>query len=129
MTTVQKNLLANFLGKGWSAAVAIAFVPVYTSYLGIEAYGLVGVFSILTALVNLFDFGLSATINRELARRSAQNAGTDETRDLVRTLEVIYWSIGAALAVAVLAGAGLLASHWVRAGSLPVPVIRTSIAL
>jgi len=129
MTTVQKNLLANFLGKGWSAAVAIAFVPVYTSYLGIEAYGLVGVFSILTALVNLFDFGLSATVNRELARRTAQNAGTDETRDLVRTLEVIYWSIGAALAVAVLAGAGLLASHWVRAGSLPVPVIRTSIAL
>jgi O-antigen/teichoic acid export membrane protein len=129
MTVVQKNLLANFLGKGWSAAVALAFVPVYTRYLGIEAYGLVGIFSILTALVNLFDFGLSATINRELARRSAQNAGAAETRDLVRTLEVIYWSIGAVLGLAVLGASGVLASHWVRAGSLSIPTVRTSIAL
>jgi O-antigen/teichoic acid export membrane protein len=129
MTVVQKNLLANFLGKGWSAAVALAFVPVYTRYLGIEAYGLVGIFSILSALVNLFDFGLSATINRELARRTAQNAADPDTRDLVRTLEVIYWSIGAALAIVVLAASGVLAAHWVRAGSISIPTVRTSIAL
>ena len=39
---VMKNLLANYIGQIWTALIGLAFVPVYVNYLGVEAYGLIG---------------------------------------------------------------------------------------
>ena len=48
--------------------MGFVFVPVYISYLGIEAYGLIGLFATLQAWLSLLDLGLSPTLNREMAR-------------------------------------------------------------
>ena len=64
MSQVKRNLVANFIGRGWYALMSLAFVPVYIKYMGIEAYGLVGVFATLQALFSLLDFGLSTTMFR-----------------------------------------------------------------
>ena len=41
---LKRNTIANYLGTGWAALMAIAFVPLYIKYLGIEAYGIIGLF-------------------------------------------------------------------------------------
>ena len=43
--STRLGLLANYLGQFWAVAVSLALVPVYIHYLGIEAYGLIGVFA------------------------------------------------------------------------------------
>jgi len=48
--------------------MSLAFVPLYIKYLGIEAYGLIGVFAILQAWLRLLDMGMKPAINREMAR-------------------------------------------------------------
>src|SRR5947209_9898180 len=129
MASVKSNILANFVGRGVAALVGILFVPVYVRYLGIESYGLVGVFALLSSLSGFFDLGVTPTINRELARLSTRDDAAQEARDLVRTLETIYWSIGIFIGAAVIAVAPLIARRWVHAKTLPTGTVQFAIAL
>jgi len=70
--------------------MALLFIPLYIKFLGIEAYGLIGLFMTMQALFMLLDMGLGATVNREMARLSVLPDKAQEMRDLVRSLEVIY---------------------------------------
>ena len=129
MASLKTNIAANFLGKGVVALTGFLFIPIYIKYLGIEAYGLVGFYTTLQAVFSILDLGLSPTMNRELARLSVQANAGQQARDLVRTLEIIYWSIGTAIAVAVIAGAGVLASDWVKFETLSLPAVTLSLML
>jgi O-antigen/teichoic acid export membrane protein len=46
----------------------MAFIPLYIKYLGIEAYGLIGVYAILQAWLGLLDMGMRPALGREMAR-------------------------------------------------------------
>jgi O-antigen/teichoic acid export membrane protein len=96
--------------------VALAFVPVYVKILGIEAYGLVAVYTTLRNLFVVLDLGLTTTLNRELARRSRVE-GRD-TRDLVRTLESIYWGLAVLIALSCVALGPWLAREFVHAQTM-----------
>jgi O-antigen/teichoic acid export membrane protein len=114
--------------------MSLAFVPLYIRFLGIEAYGLVGFFSLLLVVLSVLDLGLGSTLNRELARRTAedgpaQDGPARESRDLLRTLEVPYGITGILLGISVAALAPFLAGHWVNAASLPVVTVREAIIL
>lgn len=129
MARTQLNLVANFVGTGWSALMQFAFVPLYVKFLGIEAYGLIGVFATLQAVLQILDFGLSPTMNRTMARYSVQPEKVDEARDFVRTLEGGYWAIGMAIGAVVIAGAPVLAGHWIRPEHIPVSVVRHAVVI
>lgn len=129
MSQVKHNIVANLLGRGWATAMGVLFVPLYIRYMGIEAYGLVGLYTLLLMLCNLLDLGLSATLNRELARRAEQPEEAQETRDLVRTLELIYWGVALVIAVAVMALAPVIANHWLRANQLPTATVAQAVAI
>jgi O-antigen/teichoic acid export membrane protein len=120
MSTLRKNILANFAGTIWSTLLAIGVVPVYVHFLGIEAYGLVGLFATVQAISSLLEVGLSPTMNREFARLSSESDGVIAMRDLLRTMELVYWgvAIGVGLLIASLAPA--IANHWVRPQLLPL---------
>ena len=62
--------------------------------MGIEAYGLAGISLSLMMIFSIPNLGLSTTLNRELERSSAQQGKSQVRRDLARTLQVVYWSIG-----------------------------------
>jgi O-antigen/teichoic acid export membrane protein len=127
ISQLQVNLAANFAGRIWGALIGIVFVPIYVRYLGIESYGLVGFFVALQATAQVLDFGLAATLNRELARLSALPDRRGEARDFVRTLEVGYWSVGGFLALGTWALAPLLAAQWIQAGSLPLVTVENAV--
>jgi O-antigen/teichoic acid export membrane protein len=97
-----------------------AFVPIYIKFLGIESYGLIGFFNSLMALSLAFDMGLSTTINRELARLSTTDASPKSARDLVRSLEYIYWSAGAVLGAIIAVLAPWIARWWLKPHNLSV---------
>ena len=71
MTLTTKNIIANFAGSGWSALMGLIFLPFYIRLMGAESYGIVGIFVSLQAIFSILDLGLSQTLNREMARLSA----------------------------------------------------------
>ena len=46
-TSLKANIIANFVGNGWSALISIIFIPQYLKYIGAEGYGLIGIFASL----------------------------------------------------------------------------------
>lgn len=109
--------------------MSLVAVPFYIRFLGIEAYALIGFFVLLQALLSFLDLGLSTTLNRQLARISAANGSNEDARDLVRTLELIYWPMGLLIALALVLAAPLLARQWVNAQDVPVDVVEQAIRL
>ena len=65
---LKRNLIANYLGQGWTALMGLAFIALYIKFLGIEAYGLIGIFAVLSAWLALLDMGMTPTVSREMAR-------------------------------------------------------------
>ena len=60
--SLKRNVIANYLGQGWKALMELAFIPIYIKYLGIEAYGVIGIF----ALLQSWHWGLSLMPYRKL---------------------------------------------------------------
>ena len=129
MSQFKRNLIANFVGKGWAALMGIAFIPLYIKFMGIESYGLVGFFTTLQGVFALLDFGLTTTLNREIARYSAIAEKSQEMRDLVRTLETIYWGLAISMGVIVLMLSPFIARGWIKADALSVEVVQQSVIL
>lgn len=127
--SVRRNVIANYLGGGWSALIAIAFLPLYISYLGIESYGLIGFFATLQAWLFLLDMGLSPTLNREMARFSAQLHTAQSIRNLLRSMEVVYAAIAILLAALVASLSTWTASDWLRPQTLSTETVSQAIAL
>lgn len=127
-STLKLNVLANFGGKAWSGLIQLVFVPLYIKFLGMEAFGLIGFFIVLQGLLGLLDLGLSTTLNRELASRSAKG-NAQEARDLVRTMEWIYWSVAIVIAMGIMAVAPWIARSWVNLKGLPAQSVQHAIVL
>lgn len=128
MARIHSNVIANFVGQGWSAALALLLVPFYIKLLGIESYGLIGFFATLQAALRVLDLGLSQTMNREMARYAADPERAADARDFVRTLELAYWAVGAAIGITLAVAAPAIARHWLGAAKLPVEVVERAIA-
>ena len=111
---LKKNLIANFAGSGWSALMGLAFIPFYIHLLGAEAYGIVGVFSLLQATFAVLDLGLSQTLSREMARLSAERGNADLMADTARTLEIIYWGIALGVAAVIILLSDFMAYRWLN---------------
>jgi len=123
------DLAANFAGVGWSFLMQIACIPLYLRFLEIEAYGLIGFYLMLQAILQVVDLGLSPTMNREMARYSVQPEKAAEARDLVRTLEAGYWLIGIAIGAVILAAAPAIAADWIKPSAIPVRDIQHTVML
>lgn len=109
--------------------LGVAFIPLYLKFLGIEAYGLVGFFGTLQAVFGIMDVGLSTTLNREMARLSALPDKVQEQRDLLRTLEIIYWLISLFIGIFVFVLAPLIAEHWVSPMHLSTEAVKDAVQL
>jgi len=109
--------------------MGLVFVPLYIHFLGIEAYGLIGIFATLLAIFGLLDMGLSNTLSREMARLSVQDGKAQEMRDLLRTLEIPYWAVGLLISVIVIVLSPFIAHRWVNAENLSPNTVQTAIMI
>lgn len=123
------NVISNAGASVWIALLNIIFVPLYLKYLGIEAYGIIGIFTSIQALINLLDFGLSPTINRELARLSVLPDSSQEMRDLKRTLELPNWIIAVSIALILAVLSPLIANYWVQPKNLSVSTVTQALII
>jgi O-antigen/teichoic acid export membrane protein len=127
--SLKKNLVANYIGQGWQALMGLAFVPLYIRYLGVEAYGLIGIFALLQAWLTLLEMGMKPALGREMARFTAGAHNAQSIRDLLRSIELIGIAIAGAVGLGIWAASGWLATHWVRVKNLPVEVVAHAFAV
>lgn len=122
-------MIANYAGQGWSALMALLFAPVYIELLGIEAYGLIGFFTALQVWLTLLDLGIGPTSVREMARFTSGAVTVQQTRDLLRSFELICLGIALLLALALALAAGPIAAGWLNAQAISNETAAEAIAL
>jgi O-antigen/teichoic acid export membrane protein len=126
---LRKNLLANFAGRVWASGISLVFIPLYIRFLGIESYGLIGIYLSLMALFSILDMGLSTTLNRELARLSTAPGTEQEARDMVRSMEAVYWGIGFLVALATILLAPLVPRYWVNPKGVTADTVQRAVMI
>jgi len=110
--SLRANLVANLLGRSWALVANLFFLPIYVKVLGVESYGLVGVYVSLLAVLSFAGLGLSATLSRETARLAPGGHQPRSLLDTVRTIEVAYVIAVAVVALVLLCCAPLLGRNW-----------------
>lgn len=86
--------------------------------MGAEAYGLVGVFSMLQAWFSILDFGLTPTIGRESARYHGGTLSSISYRQLFRALSLVFIIISLIGGIALYSFSGVIAKQWLVSTSL-----------
>lgn len=118
MRRINFNLIANYLGQGWAAIMGLAFTPLYISYLGIEAFSVIGLFAIIHAWFALLDLGISPTISREMARFSGGAQGNIQIRNLLRTCETLMACIMLFVFLVIFLFSDMIAYRWLNTETL-----------
>jgi O-antigen/teichoic acid export membrane protein len=126
--SLRRNVIANYFGQGWRALMAVAFVPLYIEYLGVEAYGLIGIFAVLQAWLPLLDMGMKPALGREMARFAAGARDIQSIRDLLRSVEIIVWTLALIVTLGIWVASDWMASDWLRAERLPEPTVARAFA-
>ena len=128
MSLVRRNVAATLAGNAWNIVVTLVTVPVLIKFLGIEAYGLIGLYAAVGVISTILTNGLDVSINRELAHLTGQGDPEQRSRALVRTLEVVYWVIALLIGLTLVAFSPALAG-WVKEGDLSPRTVEQAILL
>ncbi len=120
---LKNNIIANFLGTGYGMVLQFLMLPITLHYLGPQAYGLVGIYATILAILSVLDLGLSPALGRELARLSVLPNGNNLMRSTVTTLEIICLIAAISVGLLIWFGAPLLAKYWFTKNTLSTDMI------
>tara|TARA_B100000768_G_scaffold166093_1_gene169157 strand:- start:4245 stop:5756 length:1512 start_codon:yes stop_codon:yes gene_type:complete len=129
LISLKNNAIANYIGQIYSVFIGIIILPLYMSYLGAEAFGLIGFFTMLSGWMALLDVGLSATIARQSASLKKSKEGIIKLRNILRSVEFIFVIIAIIIFILVYANRGWVVSEWLAIVNLEKSSVSYSIAL
>ncbi len=109
--------------------MGLALIPLYIHYLGIESYGLIGVYATVQIWMTLFDLGMAPTLQREMARFTAGAQTADGIARIFRSLESIYFGLGLSISLSLFFAADTLAAHWLRVERLSPSTVAAAVAI
>jgi len=116
--SIRRNIIANYASQAYISAVGIALLPLYVEYMGTDAYGLIGFFSVLQAWFSLLDAGLSPAISRETARYHAGALAPPEFLRLFRALNLLFILAAAFGGMCLYLANSYIVTAWLNIGSL-----------
>ena len=123
------NLVANYLGQGWSAAMALVFMPQYIDILGAEAFGLVGLYVVVQMLLSVFDFGITPTLSREMAKYKAGSFKGQTINTIFSSLEICIVSIACVIFCSLWLISDLVATEWLSTETLSQVTVSNAVVL
>lgn len=128
--SLKKNVVANYAGQAYTTLIGIVMLPFYLEFLGAEAYGLVGFFTLLYSWLALLTAGVSPTLARQVAHyRGLGELGGRKFREVLRSIELIVLGLAVATALIVWLTSSWLASQWLTVKTIPLSDVAYCIAL
>lgn len=127
--SLKKNVIFSFASQVYAVAIGILILPLYIKYIGAEAYGLIGFFTMLQAWFNLLDIGLTPTIARETARFHGKAISALVYRQLFRALSIIFFSIALIGGLFLYSCSDLIANRWLKITFLPISEVNLALQI
>lgn len=127
--SLRRNILANYASQAYVTLAMLVMLPLYLRYMGAEAYGLVGFFTMLNAFFMLLDVGLSPTLSRETARFQGGAIDAPTLCGLVRILELIFVSVAVLAFIGFVFAADFFAGQWLKVEHLALDEVQAALIL
>jgi O-antigen/teichoic acid export membrane protein len=127
--SLRINIFANYLSQLYVSIVGILILPLYIKYMGAEAYGLVGFFTMLQSWFALLDLGLTPTIARETARFHGGSISALNYRQLYRALSTIFVAVAIAGGSVLWIISDLISYKWLKVDTLDINVVIISVKI
>jgi O-antigen/teichoic acid export membrane protein len=115
---LYKNLLSGVFSKLVSLVLSLLFVPIFFKSLGNEAYGMIGVMTMILSGLGLMDLGLSNILSKELAQRKAAN-NLGKSLSLIRSIEWLYFLIGVIILIILVFASFVIVPVWLSSQDFP----------
>lgn len=120
-----KNIIANYIGKIWGIISVFLFVPFYIKLLGIESYAVINFYTVVLTIMYFADGGLSATLNREIARTTDKKY----IGNMLFTIEKVYLAICLFIIIIIFSCSGFIAANWLNSDTIAPEDLRIYISL
>ena len=127
--SLKRNVFANYATQFYVMGIGIVMAPAYLSYMGSEAFGLIGFFTMMAAWFQLLDMGLSPTLVRETARFRGGAIDVGALRALLRVFETIFGFVSLGGAAAIILFANQISVYWLKARGLPIEEVARAVML
>ncbi|MBJ6368155.1 oligosaccharide flippase family protein [Snuella sedimenti] len=129
MGAVNKNIIANIIGRGLSMISVFIFIPIYISILGAKMYGVISFYVILQGILIFADAGLTATLKRELAKGDDSFESRFTKFKILRSIEVIYIFIVFLIGFSIFCGSDFIVDSWLNIEDLDFQSTKSGIQL
>jgi O-antigen/teichoic acid export membrane protein len=126
---LSHNILANYVSQIYTSLIGILILPLYLGYMGAEAFGLIGFYTLLQTWFNILDMGLIPSVARETARFHAGAIPVLSYRNLLRALQLIFSVVMMLGLITLFLLADYLAHSWLKIQTLPIGQVQTAIQL
>jgi O-antigen/teichoic acid export membrane protein len=127
--SVKRTVSISLASQVFFVATRILVVPVYLRLMGVEAYGLVGLFVLFTAIIQLFNFGISSTTSREIARMGGGAVNSATVRHYLGKAFILLATVSLGFAAAIAVLAPVIATRWLHVTSITSANVTLSIRL
>jgi O-antigen/teichoic acid export membrane protein len=128
-TPFKVSLVASFSSRFIGAILGVIAIPLYVNLIGIESYGLVGVFASLQSIFKLFDFGLAPTIIREFGKSSGQKSAYQRLSDLAKACEIVYIGIAVIICIILITIIPWLVDSWININELNSDHVKVALCI
>jgi O-antigen/teichoic acid export membrane protein len=126
---VKANIIANFFGQGWIALMGVAFIPIYIKYLGMESFGLIGIFVVVQAGLLLLDSGMTPTLVREFARFKGGKTTKEEVISLFRSIEFVTLALSLITVLVIYVLLKSTSVQWLKIDKISPDTVENSILI
>ncbi|WP_339438655.1 oligosaccharide flippase family protein [Pseudomonas sp. EA_15y_Pfl1_P104] len=112
--SLKKNIIVNYISYIYITFVGVLVLPLYIKYMGAEAYGLIGFFTVLQAWFALLDLGLTPTVGRETARYRAGAISDIDFLRLFRALHCLFFVLALSGGIIVFLSSSVIVNSWLN---------------
>lgn len=126
---MKRTLLLAYFSQLYVSLIGIVLLPLYLNYLGVEVFGLVGLYITLQAWMQVLDLGLTPVLSREMSRFRAGTLTEREAATRLRTLEVVQ-AVTALMAISLFwLGSAWISETWLSSVTLSSEMLVSCINL
>ena len=107
----NRNIISSIFTKIFVSFIALIFVPIYVSIIGLDYFGIIAIFTIVSSIFGIFDLGISNSLNRLIAVNIEDSSSLSTLINQTKALEILYWMIGLALTLIFISLSGFIANQ------------------
>jgi O-antigen/teichoic acid export membrane protein len=112
------NVAFNYFSKIYVAILAVVVMPVYIDIIGVEGYGLVGIYVMVQSWLQVLDVGLSSTLAREVAMARDDKRSYALVSFQLKIIFSVFLVIATLIFLTSLTLSDLISTRWLNIGSL-----------